>query len=263
MGQLRRSLRRWWPIDLTALGLGVALMVIYASSQDVLAARHKAWDSLLPNLATEILGVWISVRVIDAMIGARRERERVRSAIVGNLNHMMKICQDVPPHFDSWRLNDLGNEITWFEEKQQHPDGLKQLTRYVTQPERLLLESTVAAVREVARVGQATAGHLGRLRVLDDYGSRPNLEGLAASLEAAWHYLKGHTRDHDPALAGLAKVRATIPTSGLDTVAAENASALLSAAEQVVLGLKHTYNAVATVENRQRDLRRLVAADES
>lgn len=164
-------IKRWWKnwglIDLVALGLGLFLCVAFVAYLRGEGYQRPLLD-LWPNIATEILGVWVSVRIVDVLIGRREERSRVRDNVVGNLNFMMSICQDLPLHFDNWRLNDLSNEVMWFEEKRAAQEKL--LMKHLTNEERRSVDDVIRQVRDVHRLSIQAAATKLEVKVAEDAG---------------------------------------------------------------------------------------------
>ncbi len=126
---MRRWFREWALIDLVTFGVGVALIVGFAAYGRYIFQPESGWYDLWPNIATEVIGVWLSVRFIDALIRRRETYHGVRRTIVGNLNYMVRTAQSVLPAFYQWSIRDLGNEVSWFIEK------LPKRKRYLTETE--------------------------------------------------------------------------------------------------------------------------------
>ena len=82
----------WIWVDLASLGIGTLLVWLHYRF------GTSSWDAtleLLPNIATEIMGVWISVRIIDALIQRRDKFNAVRRRVVSECNEFVGIVRDV------------------------------------------------------------------------------------------------------------------------------------------------------------------------
>ena len=135
-------MKRWWrdwaKIDLLGLGLGLGLCVAYYLRETADGGWGDPMADLWPNIATEILGVWLSVRIIGTIIDLRQRRSNMRNTLAGNMNHLMGICSRLSPHFDSFAIVDLRNELLWFGERRRL--NAKLLKRVFSRDELALLE---------------------------------------------------------------------------------------------------------------------------
>ncbi len=144
--------RNWFWVDLLAFGSGTLLTMLYIKYGNNLSPRLEAYKDIWPNISTEIIGVWVSVRVIDSIIRNRDERHNVRDRVVANLNFIMKICQDLLPDFYSWQFNDLKNEIIWFGEKKKAPKTSKQLKKYFSSEEQATIEEIFQIILTIEKL---------------------------------------------------------------------------------------------------------------
>ena len=55
--------------------------------------------------------------IIDAIIKQRDEHNMRKWEILRNLHYTVQIAENLVPHFDEWRVRDVGNEFQWFEER--------------------------------------------------------------------------------------------------------------------------------------------------
>lgn len=114
---MKNWLKNWAVIDIIALGIGLTMCIGYLFYKNTWEGIEDRVMDLWPNIATEIIGVWISVRIIEGVISRRDDKSKLRDSMQGNLNYIMSICQNIPIHFDAWRIKDLYNELIWFDEK--------------------------------------------------------------------------------------------------------------------------------------------------
>lgn len=80
---MKRWWREWALIDLVALGVGLALLLAYLIFYPSVD-QNSAVVILWPNLIAEIIGVWLSVRIIDYLLKRREQFHESRRALVGD-----------------------------------------------------------------------------------------------------------------------------------------------------------------------------------
>jgi hypothetical protein len=94
---MRRPLRKWFStyliIDLIGLGIGggFALLYVLASFKIVNTNLKDIWA----NLSTEIIGVWLSVRIIDKVLERRTKKHRARLYLIDNLYKFLNTAQKI------------------------------------------------------------------------------------------------------------------------------------------------------------------------
>ncbi len=96
-GQWRVSLRRWWKIDVLTLGLGVFFAWIAWRRYPDTASFT---DAILPNFASEFLGVWMGVRIIDYLISNNEEYHRVRRNVLNVVESTAELSRKILIKFD-------------------------------------------------------------------------------------------------------------------------------------------------------------------
>jgi hypothetical protein len=77
---------------------------------------RTANDGFWLNLSTELIGVYISIRFIDWLIGRRETRHYRRRDLAGNLFWFFEVAEKLSPYYDEWRIKDLEKEIQAFDE---------------------------------------------------------------------------------------------------------------------------------------------------
>lgn len=111
------KLKNWWrdwaKFDLTILPTGVSLAYFLKDY------ANGFWL----NLSTELLGAYISVRIIDYFLKRTEKRHSDRRSIVNNVYWFYESADKLLPYVDEWRVRELQQEIKYFdlqwEEKKQ------------------------------------------------------------------------------------------------------------------------------------------------
>lgn len=118
--------QRWAFIDAALLGGGLILSLVYFFYSNLLPERSPLRDLWL-NISTDLLVVWLSVRIIDNRIKGREKRAGIRVMIGQNLNYLLKLAQDLRPKFYDWQIRDLKRETDWsaerFEKRKEYLDN--------------------------------------------------------------------------------------------------------------------------------------------
>lgn len=112
---LKHFWKKQWLIDLIiliALSLTIYL-TLKSSSEDTSFDK----DSFLLNLATELIGVWLSVRIIDRLLKKRERLDNARQQLIKNLRHPFNYCYSISPRFKRKDVDYLKNEMKWFERR--------------------------------------------------------------------------------------------------------------------------------------------------
>ncbi len=84
-----------------------------------------------PNLVTEILGAWISVRIIDYFIRIRERKSSARWRVVRIILYILGVCRRIHPKPYAYDLKILQDELRFFDE----PHNLKQLNTHLSPDE--------------------------------------------------------------------------------------------------------------------------------
>ncbi len=120
---------RWSFIDLPTLGAGLLLMTWYLKTKSATGIETALVDSIGPNLATELFGVWLSVRIIESILRSRQKRSHLRTQLVDNMKYLVTLIRSIAPHFDQQTIDRLSSELMWFEEmKSYRIKGISAIT---------------------------------------------------------------------------------------------------------------------------------------
>jgi hypothetical protein len=152
MKRLKNWWNKWGVVDVLTLGGGVAATIGYIAyftrPEDIRSALLNLW----PNIATEILGVWLSVRIIGAIIDNRQERRNVRNMLAGNLNFLLGICQRLAPRFYSFHLIDLQNEIMFYTDRKRLKSPV--FKKYFSRQEREVTDNAFGHAQTILEQGR-------------------------------------------------------------------------------------------------------------
>ena len=97
-------LRRWWQIDVLTLGVGSLIGWLAWRRQPDSAIF---WDSLLTNLASEFLGVWLGVRIIEFLISNQEEYHRVRRNVLSVIESCSELSRKILIKYDAVFLEEF------------------------------------------------------------------------------------------------------------------------------------------------------------
>ncbi len=129
MNILRKWFVRWSFIDIPTIGVGLVIMYFYFNANYEAGLEAVFVDSIFPNLATELFGVWLSVRIIETVLRTRQKRSQLRSQLVENMNYLVTLIRGIAPHFEQQTIDHLSAELRWFEEmKDYRISGISEKT---------------------------------------------------------------------------------------------------------------------------------------
>lgn len=120
MNWLRKWFFRWSFIDLPTLGACLILAFWFLNEQASVGLETAFVDSIVPNLATELFGVWLSVRIIESVLRKRQKRSQLRSQLIESMNYLVSLIRGIAPHFEPHTIDHLSSELTWFEEMKDY-----------------------------------------------------------------------------------------------------------------------------------------------
>ncbi|MBT3228470.1 MAG: hypothetical protein HOD43_13095 [Candidatus Marinimicrobia bacterium] len=126
---LKKWFFRWSFIDIPVFGVGVGLIIYYINSLEGENASSVFIESIVPNIGTELLGVWLSVRIIESVLRVRQKRSRLRAQLIDNMNYLITLTRSIAPHFEQQTIDHLSSELLWFEEmKDYRISGISEQT---------------------------------------------------------------------------------------------------------------------------------------
>ena len=120
MNVLKKWFIRWSFIDIPIFGIAVGLMIYYFNALEGENAESIIMESIVPNIGTELLGVWLSVRIIESVLRRRQKRSRLRAQLVDNMNYLVTLIRGIAPHFEQQTIDHLSSELKWFEEMKDY-----------------------------------------------------------------------------------------------------------------------------------------------
>ncbi len=146
-----KRLSTWWRelagIDLIALGLGFVLTIGFILYKNAFPDQKSPWLDLWPNISTDFLGVWVSVRLIDALIQKRERYHSIRREIISNLNYIRSESLKLLPKIYDFSVKTLAAELMFsqerFPKRKKYLDGGEQ--RAIEQVNRILEQITILA----------------------------------------------------------------------------------------------------------------------
>ncbi|MBC8376696.1 MAG: hypothetical protein H8E26_11685 [FCB group bacterium] len=155
MNSLKKWFFRWSFIDIPVFGIGLALMIYYFNGVEGAKAEAVFMESIIPNIGTELLGVWLSVRIIESVLRGRQKRSRLRTQLVDNMNYLVTLIRGIAPHFEQQTIDHLSSELKWFEEmKDYRISGTS--------------EQTIKLINEVTKLYALAASEASKINPLRD-----------------------------------------------------------------------------------------------
>lgn len=112
---IKQFWKKQWLIDIILLI--VLSVTIYLTVKTYSDGKCFDYNSFLLNLSTEIIGVWLSVRIIDRLMKKRERLESARQYLIKNLRHPFNYCYSIAPRFKRKDVDYLKNEMKWFERR--------------------------------------------------------------------------------------------------------------------------------------------------
>lgn len=132
----RREPGRWWKID--ALTLGPGLFFVYITWRRFPDAA-SFYDAMLPNFASELMGVWLGVRIIDYLISNQEEYHRVRRNVLNLIESSMELSRKILIKYDLVFLEEFQSRRAMaervYEKKPKWfaPDELEEFATWIEQ----------------------------------------------------------------------------------------------------------------------------------
>ncbi len=155
MDWLKKWFFRWSFIDIPVFGVGLALVIYYINSVEGGNPESLFFEAIVPNIGTELLGVWLSVRIIESVLRVRQKRSRLRAQLIDNMNDLVSLIRSIAPHFEQQTIDHLSSELKWFEEmKDYRISGIS--------------EDTIKLINEVTRLYSQAASEALKINPLRD-----------------------------------------------------------------------------------------------
>jgi hypothetical protein len=100
------------------IGIGVFVIATLIVLAAIFGKLPDKWPDLMLNLGTELMGIVITVLIIDWLIQRRERYHGRRRRVTGNLGFIFyDVLQRMLPECYDWRIKDLQNECRWFRQK--------------------------------------------------------------------------------------------------------------------------------------------------
>jgi hypothetical protein len=149
--------RKWqnWPVDSIGL-IGLGGSIAYMAYMDWHPTATSAFLNLWPNMTTGLIGTWISIRVIEAFINKRADKENARFRMINHLRELKEITLNLTPDCYFFRIKELDNGLAGF--KEQWP----RREKYLDEEERKLCQEaweTLKKLLEAARKHRSALDH--------------------------------------------------------------------------------------------------------
>lgn len=113
---MKKWFSEWFLVDIVALGTALLLLIGYIVGYDSLEP-DSPFANLLPNVATEVLGVWIGVRVIDQIIKRRQRYHQMRQTLLDDVVSVRYQLDRFFPASLYTSLDPLYRALGWINEK--------------------------------------------------------------------------------------------------------------------------------------------------
>ena len=82
-----------------ALTFGPGLLLLYITYRRF-SNSAAFWDTMIPNFASELMGVWLGVRIIDYLISNQEEYHRVRRNVLNVVESSMELSRKILIKYD-------------------------------------------------------------------------------------------------------------------------------------------------------------------
>ena len=111
----KKYIRFWFWVDLVGLAFSVILIITYLVWGDNVSDHLQ---NLWSNLSIEVLGVWLSVRIIDFLIQRHKSFKEIRFQQLRNLGYFENVATDILTYSPKERdINLLIREIKYFDKR--------------------------------------------------------------------------------------------------------------------------------------------------
>ena len=93
--------------------LSTALTILYLVGPDYLKPADPREDGMLANVLSELIGIWVSVRLIEFFIRKNESRDRLRVRVVRNARMFENISRDIYHFMRGHDAFKLRRELEW------------------------------------------------------------------------------------------------------------------------------------------------------
>ncbi len=135
---LKRWLQTWAPVDIFICGGAVLATVAYVEYKANDLTISNGWVDLWPNFTTEVIGAWISVRVIDFLIKRRGERSQARWRQADILLYWRDRADRIGRYAEERDVHLLSDELRFYEE----PHNVVRRIKYLKPSEQAEIEES-------------------------------------------------------------------------------------------------------------------------
>jgi len=112
---LKKYIRFWFWIDLVGLVFSIILIVSYLIWGDNVSAHLQ---NLWSNLSIDVLGVWLSVRIIDFLLQRHRTFKEIRFQLLRNFDYFENVAANILIYGPKERdINLLEREMKYFDKR--------------------------------------------------------------------------------------------------------------------------------------------------
>jgi len=108
----RRYKKYHFFLDLFGL-VGLVSAVFYYYYGHATALKHQELYNLWGNLATDMLGIWVSVRIIDFIIRRQEQQQATRINVVKNMRFLRNEVRRTIEFSGNLELDSLKEELRW------------------------------------------------------------------------------------------------------------------------------------------------------
>jgi len=179
-------LRKRWLLLLDIVGLiAVGSAVVYVAFGETLVESESAIWTLWGNFTTDLILIWLGVRVIDAVARWSQAWSEIRGEIRANLRYMAALAEDLTPRYYDWNLSSLRREVEWFT---RSIEETRARVASLTEDEKQALRAAMARGEEAV---DASAAYI---------HEREHASGTRLVLEALFdlHAAEATSHDHRP-----------------------------------------------------------------
>ena len=109
------AIKQWWSkwgiVDVFAMLVGFGGIVSYIYVRNFIPNFNTPWFDIWTNLSTEIVGVWISLRVIETIISKSQKFNKSRNTIINDLKSFKTNLRGLLPNMYVFNLDSLSDAL--------------------------------------------------------------------------------------------------------------------------------------------------------